>query len=58
MLTDGGVSGIRSVELDDTGAAGTAIGLVLDFGAIDLADGREQVNQVVIASGPRKLFID
>lgn len=57
-LTNGGLGGIGSIELDNTSAAGTTVGLILDFGAINFADGGEQVDQVVVASGPRQLFFD
>lgn len=54
-LGDGRLCGLRIVELDHTGAAGAAIGLVLDLRAFDLADGGEQIDQIFIAGGPGQL---
>ena len=46
---------VRVVEADDTRASGAAAGFVLDFSLFDLADGREQLNEIFVACGPRQL---
>lgn len=56
-LTNCGLSSVRTVEFNHTRAAGTTVGLVLDFGLFDLADGGEEINQILIAGGPRKLSL-
>lgn len=55
QLTNSGVSGIGGVKLNDTGAAGTAVGLILNLRALNFADGSEQINQVIVTCGPREL---
>jgi hypothetical protein len=43
---------ILRTELDHTGAARATVGLVLDFGTLDLADSGEQLDQVLVAGAP------
>lgn len=54
---NGSLSIVGSVETDHTGTAGSSIGLVLDLGLFDLADGSEEFNEILIASRPRKLHV-
>lgn len=54
-LVDGGFGGVGIVEANNTAATRAATRLVLDFGLLDLADSREQLNEIVIARRPRKL---
>lgn len=54
-LGDGRIGGLLGIEADDTRAARATVGLVLNLGLLDLADGLEQLNQVVVGSRPRKL---
>lgn len=54
-LTDRGLRRVGAVELDHTRATRAAVGLVLDLRPIHLADGREQVHQVLVAGGPGQL---
>lgn len=54
-LGDGSIGGLGSIESHDTGTSGAAAWLVLDFGLLDLSDGSEELDQVLIAGGPRKL---
>lgn len=54
-LGNGRLRRVRVVETDYTRASGAAAGFVLDFSLLDLADGREQLDKVFIASGPRQL---
>lgn len=54
-LGDGSISGFSSIEAHDTGTSGAAARFVLDLGLLDLSDGSEELDQVLIAGGPRKL---
>lgn len=54
-LSDGSLGGVGVVEADHTAAARAAARLVLDLGLLDLADGGEELDQIVIAGGPGKL---
>lgn len=56
--TDSSFSSVRTVELNHTGATGATIGLILNFGAINLADGGEQVDEVLVAGRPGQLYPD
>jgi len=47
-LGDGRFSIVRGVELDDAGAAGTTVGLVLDLGAVNFANRLEELDEVVV----------
>jgi hypothetical protein len=44
-------------ELDDTGAAGATSRLILDLCTLDLADGDEELDEVLVACAPRELEI-
>ena len=54
-LGDGGIGGLSAVKANDTGATGPAAGFVLNLCLLHFADGREKLNEIVVASGPRKL---
>lgn len=54
-LGDGSIRCLGSIESNDTGASGAAAWLVLDLGLLNLADGSEQLDQILVTSGPRKL---
>lgn len=54
---DGGSSVLLIGELDYTGAARASIWLVLNLGALDLADGGEELNHVLVAGAPRQLSL-
>ena len=51
--------GLRSVllrgELNNTSATGTTSRLVLDLCTLDLTDGGEELDEVVVAGAPREL---
>lgn len=47
--TDGSLSVALARELDNTSALGAAIGLVLNLSALDLADGGEEVDKILVA---------
>lgn len=53
--TNCGFRSIGSIKLNHTSTAGAAVGFVLDFSTINLADGGEQIDQVLIASRPGQL---
>ena len=46
-----------AVELDNTGAARAAVALVLDFRALDGADGLEELDEVFVAGAPGELGV-
>lgn len=54
-LGDGLFSILGRSEANHTRAARAAVGLVLDFGLLDLADGLEELDQVIIAGRPGEL---
>lgn len=54
-LRDCSLGRVGIVEADDSATARSTAGLVLDLGLLDLSDSREQLNEIFIASGPRKL---
>jgi hypothetical protein len=57
-LGDRRLGGVRAVETDNAAALGPAAdGLILNLGLLDLADGGEEFNQIVVARGPGKLRI-
>jgi hypothetical protein len=53
--TNASFSSVRRIELNNTSAAGAAMGFILDFGPLNLADGGEQIDKILVASGPRQL---
>lgn len=53
--TDGSFSNVCVFKLDHTRATRAAIGLVLNLGTVDLSDRREQINEILVAGGPRQL---
>lgn len=54
--TNGGLAGFGTVKLHHTSAAGPAVRLVLDLGTVNLANRREEIHQVLVASRPRQLI--
>jgi type IV secretory pathway VirJ component len=46
---------VLGAELDDTGATRATVGLVLNLRALDLADGGEQLDQILVAGAPGKV---
>jgi hypothetical protein len=44
VYTNGCLCCVCGIELDDASTAGAAIGLVLDLGTVDFANGGEQIN--------------
>lgn len=53
--TNCSLSSVGSIKLNNTSTAGAAVRLILDFSAVNLANGGEQIDQVLIASRPRQL---
>lgn len=51
----GSVSCLGGIKSDDTSASGATAWFVLDLGLLDFTDRPEQLDQVLIAGGPRKL---
>lgn len=56
-LLNGGSSILLATEEDDTGAARATIWLVLDLSLLDVADGDEELDQILIAGAPWQLFV-
>jgi hypothetical protein len=54
--TDSSVSIALDGELNDTASTRTAIGLVLNFSALDLSDGGEEFDKILVAGTPRQVF--
>lgn len=54
-LGDGRISRLGSVEADDASASGAATWLVLDFRLLDVSNGAEELDQILVASRPWKL---
>jgi hypothetical protein len=52
---DGSSGVLLGAELDNTGAAGATVGLVLDLSALNLTDSSEELDEVLVASAPRKV---
>lgn len=52
---DGRVRSIGSVESDDTGAARSTTGFVLNFGLLNLANCGEEFHEILVACGPGEL---
>lgn len=55
-LGDGSVGGVGTVEPNDTGAARPPTRLILNLGLLDLTDGGEQIDQILVTRGPRELW--
>lgn len=53
--TDRSLGVLSAVELNNTSAPRAAIRLVLNLRTLNLPDGVEQLNKVIVAGGPRKL---
>jgi hypothetical protein len=45
-----------AVEADNTSATGSAAGLVLNLGLLNFTDGRKQLDEILVTSGPGKLY--
>lgn len=54
-LGDGGLGSLSSVEFNHATTTRTAARLVLDLCLFNLADGGEELDEIVIASGPGEL---
>lgn len=54
-LGNRGLGGLGGVETHNSGATGTAAGLVLNFGLLNFADGGKELDKVIIAGGPGQL---
>lgn len=54
-LGDGGVGGFGSIESDDASASGAATWFVLDFRLLDISNGAEELDEVLVARRPWKL---
>lgn len=54
-LRDRSVGGFGSIESDDTSASGAAAWFVLNFRLLDVSDGAEELDKVLIARRPWKL---
>lgn len=54
-LRDCSVGGFGSIESDDTSASGAAAWFVLDFRLLDISDGAEELDEVLIARRPWEL---
>jgi hypothetical protein len=55
QLTDSSAGIIYAAKLDNTGSARATIGLVLDLGTLDLANGGEELDQIFVAGRPGQL---
>ena len=54
-FSDGSLRGIGRIKSNNSSPAGSAARFVLDLGLLNLSDGGEEFNQVVVASRPRQL---
>lgn len=54
-LRNGGVGVVRGLELHDTSATRTTIGLVLNLSFFNFPNGLEKFHKIFIAGGPRQL---
>ena len=54
-LGDGSLGVLDTIEANDTGSAGTSVWLVLNLGLLDLSDGGEELDKILVAGGPWKL---
>jgi hypothetical protein len=48
-LLNSSIGILSGVESDDSGTSGSAVWFILDFGLLNLANGGEQLNQILIA---------
>jgi hypothetical protein len=54
-LGDGSIRVVDGVEANNTSAARTSIGLILNLGLLNLADCGEELNEILIAGRPGQL---
>ena len=54
-LGNSSLGSVGAVEANDTAAARPTAWLILDLSLLDLADGGEEFDQIVVARGPREL---
>lgn len=54
-LRDGSIGGLGSIKANHAGAPGASAWLVLDLRLLDLSDGSEELNQILVAGRPWKL---
>lgn len=52
---NGGICILGRVKSNNTSTTGSAIRLILDLSLLDLANGGEQFNKILVASGPWEL---
>lgn len=55
LHTDGCLSIWLLLELDNTGSTRAAVRLVLNLGAVDLANCSKKLNKILVAGGPRQV---
>lgn len=55
-LGNGCLGSSRAIKANNTSSTGATARLILDFGLFDLADRREELDQIFVASGPWKLL--
>lgn len=53
--TNSGFANFRALKLDHTSAARPAVGFILNLRTLDFADRREEIHQILVASGPWQL---
>lgn len=56
QLTNRSLCVLCSIKLDNTGTTGASVRLVLDLSTLDLANCREQLDEILVAGGPGKLL--
>lgn len=54
-LSDGSFSVIGTVKFHHTCTTRSSVGFVLDLGTLDLSDGGEQLDKIIVAGGPWEL---
>lgn len=54
-LGDSSIGGLGSIEAHDTGASGASARFVLDLGLLNLSNGPEEFDQVLVTGRPWKL---
>lgn len=55
-LRNGGLCSRGTVETNNTGSSRSSAGFILNLSLFDLADRREELNQIFITGRPRKLM--
>lgn len=57
-LGNGSIRVVDRVEADNTSAARTSVGLILNLSLLNLADRGEELNEILIAGRPRQLDLE